>query len=219
VQLLKSQTKSETTRLRILGAAARVLASDGYARAKLSDIATRADTHAGGLYYYFSSREELVEEVVRLAGERFIEGITGELSTLPEQATSRERLALAIRVGVKLILSEDDYTKAYLKVYTELPEEARVRLRPLQDAYHDVFRRLIEDAQVAGDIRPDLDPSALRMLILGSITWSRQWYSKSGTHSIAEIGNQAVTLFLDGLCPPLAKPAKRATIPSTRRTE
>ena len=142
---------------------------------------------------------------MRRAGARFIEAITGELSTLPKRATARERLALAIRVGVKLILSEDDYTKAYLKVYTELPEEARDRLRPLQDGYHDVFRRLIEKAQASGDIRADLDPSSLRMLILGSITWSRQWYSASGHQSIEEIGNQAVTLFLDGLCASIPK--------------
>lgn len=197
--MVQPLTKSESTRARILDAAAAVLASDGYARAKLSDIAARADSHTGGLYYYFPSREDLVEEVVRIAGVRFIERITGALAKLPRRATARERLALAVKVGLSLILSEDDYTKAYLKIYGELPEAARKRLRPLQDGYHDVFRGLIEKAQASGDIRDDLDPSGLRMLLLGSITWARQWYSAKGAQSIDEIGNQAVTLFLDGM--------------------
>lgn len=57
-------TRSARTRERILSAAAEVLASRGYASTTLEAIAERADMKAGSLYCHFSSKDELVAEVL-----------------------------------------------------------------------------------------------------------------------------------------------------------
>src|SRR5690242_10810093 len=66
-------SKSIARRQRILDAAARALAEQGYSEAKLSDIAEEAGTHAGSLYYYFPSREHLMEEVLLTSLNRMSE--------------------------------------------------------------------------------------------------------------------------------------------------
>src|SRR2546430_14186798 len=53
--------KSEETRERLLDAAAKVFRDKGYAGARLSDIAELAEMHTPGVYYYFPSKEDLVE--------------------------------------------------------------------------------------------------------------------------------------------------------------
>ncbi len=59
------ESKSVRTRTRILDAAARVLSTKGYAGTRLSDVAKAADLRAPpAIYYYFDSRETLIEEVM-----------------------------------------------------------------------------------------------------------------------------------------------------------
>ncbi|ORB76440.1 hypothetical protein BST46_30110, partial [Mycobacterium timonense] len=58
------------TRARILDSAALIFRNKGYAGTRLSDVAAAANTQAGSLYYHFPSREELVEEVLRVGQER-----------------------------------------------------------------------------------------------------------------------------------------------------
>ena len=58
--------KSDATRARILDAANRVLREKNYSTARLADIAKAAGTHAGAMYYYYESKEALVEAPPRL---------------------------------------------------------------------------------------------------------------------------------------------------------
>ena len=65
-------TKSDSTRLRILHAAAKAFRQNGYAASSLRDIADSADMQAGSLYYHFDSKEVLAEAVMD-------EGVLGAL--------------------------------------------------------------------------------------------------------------------------------------------
>src|SRR5213592_3475696 len=85
------QTKSERTRKRILDGAAEVLAERGYADARLADIAARAGMQAGSLYYHFSSRDELVGEILRLGIENSWNLVAQAVGRLPPSASPLER--------------------------------------------------------------------------------------------------------------------------------
>lgn len=191
--------KSERTKQRILDAAALVLAKEGYSRTKLTDIAATAKTHPGAIYYYFPSREILVEEVMRHASGRFVDLLSNALKHPRKHAAPKDRLETTIRAGIALILSEDSYTSAYLRAYSELPDDIRSKLKPLSEQYYDIWRDVIGEARASAEIRDDLDASLVRMLILGSITWTRDWYRKDGKRSVEEIADHAVRLFLEGL--------------------
>ncbi len=56
--------KGLQTRLTILSAATDVLARDGYAHARMSDIAAGAGLSVGGLYRYFENKTELLDALV-----------------------------------------------------------------------------------------------------------------------------------------------------------
>src|SRR6516162_10679165 len=57
-------SKSARTRSRILNAAAHILSVKGYAGTRLSDVAEYAEVQAPAIYYYFASRDDLIEEVM-----------------------------------------------------------------------------------------------------------------------------------------------------------
>lgn len=67
--------KSER-RQSILDAAVEVFASQGFAAARLDDVARRAGVAKGTLYLYFRDKEELFEQILRVEGELMLAPIT-----------------------------------------------------------------------------------------------------------------------------------------------
>ena len=110
--------KSLEKRQRILDAAARALAEDGYAEAKLSDIAREAGTHAGSLYYYFPSRTDLMKEVLLTAVGRMSE-LSDSLGDDHGQLSPLDRICALVRAAIDQLTSmrTDYYLRAYLRNY------------------------------------------------------------------------------------------------------
>jgi AcrR family transcriptional regulator len=64
VSAIPATTKGLRTRRRILDAARRVFARDGYVDARMSDVAAEAGTSNGGLYRYFANKQELFAALI-----------------------------------------------------------------------------------------------------------------------------------------------------------
>jgi AcrR family transcriptional regulator len=190
--------KSVQTRERLLDAAAKVFRDKGYAGARLADIAQRAEMHVPGVYYYFDSKEALVEEVLRAGVARAFSFVEERVAEVPEGGSALERLRAAIEGHVLVVLEIGDYTSANIRIFGQLPDEIRRHHLAQQRAYGDLWRKLLEDARAAGEVRADLDLSVLRMLILGALNWTVEWY-RPGTLSAAEVARNATTMICEGV--------------------
>src|ERR1700742_1933615 len=80
-------SKSARTRERILDAAAHVLSAKGYAGTRLSDVAEYAELQAPAIYYYFASRDDLIEEVMYSGIADMRVHLQGVLEALPPGAS------------------------------------------------------------------------------------------------------------------------------------
>lgn len=196
-QALPDARKSELTRLRILDAAAKVFAERGYAHTRLTDIAQEAQSHAGGIYYYFESREALVDEVLRISTQRSIDQLKEALAALRPNATAADRLLAASKVQLSGVMGDDPYHIAHQRIYHELPEDIRARHTPLLHEYFGIWRRIILDGQKSGEFRKDIDPSVLRMTISGAIQWTNEWASTT-RGSPEALATKMVGIFLHG---------------------
>ena len=193
-----SLSKSEATRQRILDAAARVFARRGYADTRLSDIADEAGTFAGSIYYYFASREDLVEEVLRLGVTGVFEAVREKVEGLPAEASWRDKLAVAIETHLSFTLAENDFATANQRLFAQVPGDVRQRHIHVHRAYGAYWKKLLEGARRAGEIRRDIDLSVLRLQILGAINWTMEWY-KPGKRTIEEIAAQLAAMVFDGV--------------------
>ncbi|WP_245651671.1 TetR/AcrR family transcriptional regulator [Streptosporangium amethystogenes] len=75
-------------RERLTAAAVRMLHEQGVEKTTLADIAQAADVPVGNVYYYFKTKDELVEAALS-EHTRHLETLTGRLDQLPDP---RERL-------------------------------------------------------------------------------------------------------------------------------
>ena len=191
-------SKSERTRQRILDAAAAQFSSDGY-NARLSDIADAAGIQTGSLYYHFDSRDDLVAEVLLLGIETSWRHVREAVAALPDGSTARDALAAAIRAHTLSVLEIGDYSSAQARIVGQVPAAVRERHMIDQRRYGEYWNGLIEAAVASGELRDDLDPFVTRMLVLGALNWTAEWYQSGRSTTAPDVADQAVTIALDGL--------------------
>jgi len=211
--ITRAESKSERTRQRILDAAAVSFRRHGFASVTLKDIAARADLQAGSLYYHFDTKEELVEAVLDVGVESAFAATREAVHALGPGADPVARLRAAIAAHLRVVLSDGAYASANLRILGQLPEAIRERHLKRQRAYGAFWQALFREAAAAGAIRADLDLSVVRMLTLGALNWSVEWY-REGRRSPSEIAAHAATIVLDGI----ASTGRMARVPRKRPT-
>src|ERR1700752_2131877 len=107
-----ADSKSALTRARILDAAAHVLGTKGYAGLRLTDVASEAEIQAPAIYYYYASRDELIEEVMWAGIADMREHVTEVLSALPDGTPPLERLPPAAGGQLRHALARAHYAMA-----------------------------------------------------------------------------------------------------------
>jgi len=190
--------KSDLTRQRILQAAARVFREHGYSGTRLTDIAEAAEMKAGSLYYHFDSREALVEQVVLEGVRRTNDAVRDRLAALPADATFLHKLEAMIETHLTFVLLQGDIASASIQLIWQIPLEIRERTLAVQRAYGAIWRQVLEAARDAGEIRADVNLSAIRMSILGALNWAADWYHPTGA-SPKQIARDIVVMVLHGL--------------------
>jgi len=199
-----AKRKSERTRSAILDAAARVFRDRGYSGTTLAEIASEIGMMAGSLYYHFDSREKLVEEVMSLGQRRSREAVEARLAELPLRATPLDRLRAALETHLELVVEQEYYTSATIKLIWQVPPEIRERQLVAQRAYGALWKKLIADARRGGWIRDDLDPSVVRMGMLGALNWAADWF-RPGKLPARRVASDLASLLLEGLRPQNSK--------------
>ena len=173
----EARSKSARTRERILDAAAHVLSRKGYAGTRLSDVAGQAEIQAPAIYYYFPSRDDLIEEVMWSGIAHMREHLAQILAALPPEADPLDRIDAAVGAHLRYCLEISDYTTASIRNAGQVPESIAIRYTAEASQYGDMWRKLLQDADNAGRLRPGLDPVAARMMVLGALNWAAEWWN------------------------------------------
>jgi len=172
-----TESKSALTRARLLDAAARVLSANGYAGLRLTDVADEAQIQAPAIYYYYASRDELIEEVMWAGIADMREHVVAALSELSDDTPPLDRLLAAAEAHLRHALEISDYTTASIRNAGQVPLSIRKRQILEEERYGEVWRRLINDLARAGRLRPDLDLYIAQMLVLGALNWAVEWWN------------------------------------------
>jgi len=169
-------TKSQRTRARILDAAAHVLSVKGFAGTRLTDVAEYAELQAPAIYYYFPSREDLIEEVMYCGISDMRRHLQDTLDGLSADATALDKITAAVEAHLRHELELSDYTTASIRNSGQVPEHLRTRQKKEEAAYGRIWRKLFTEAVADGDIRADIDPRFARMLVIGALNWAAEWW-------------------------------------------
>lgn len=172
-----SESKSALTRSRILDAAARVLSEHGYAGLRLTDVAAEAELQAPAIYYYFPSRDELIEEVMWSGIADMRSHVAAVLEEVPDGSAPIDKLLIAVEAHLRHALEISHYTTAAIRNAGQVPQDIRKRQVLEEERYGEIWRRLINDVAREGVLRPELDLYIAQMLVLGALNWAVEWWN------------------------------------------
>ncbi|WP_162251484.1 MULTISPECIES: TetR family transcriptional regulator [unclassified Nocardioides] len=164
------------TATRILDAAARLLAEKGYGGLRISDVAKAADVRPAAIYYYFASREVLVEEVLWFGMARLRRHVEETLLAAGDEVTAIDRLLLAVEMHLRYELEISDYTQASIRNAGQVTPEIRERQRQEFRAYRQLWLDLVDAAADEGGLAPDADRRLGVMLTIGALNGTVEWW-------------------------------------------
>lgn len=192
---------ANATRERILAAAAHILSTRGVAGARLFDIAAYADLRTPAVYYYFRSREELIAEVMREGQSRVRTHVQAALAALPQGTPVTDLIDAAVAAHLSIELGLSDFASAVTRNAGQVSPAVRALLQQESAAYHAVWRGLLEQLADSGELRPGLDIGVARMLVIGALNWTTEWWDP-GEGSLDTLVRTAQALIRHSLVAP-----------------
>jgi TetR/AcrR family transcriptional regulator, cholesterol catabolism regulator len=193
-------SKSQRTRARILDAAAHVLRVRGFAE--------YAQLQAPAIYYYFPSREVLIEEVMFCGISDMRQHLQRTLNDLPPGTPSMDKITAAVEAHLRHELELSDYTTASIRNSGQIPEHLRTRQKKEEAAYGRIWQQLFTNAIADGELRDDVDTGMARLLVMGALNWAAEWWDP-GRGSIDTVVSAAQNLVRSGLAPQTPARKKR----------
>ena len=191
----------QNRRQEISEAAVRVFNRLGYKGASLSAVAAELNVDRATLYYYYSSKEQLFDEITRTVLERNL-----ELARRIAESNISPRRKLRELIGALMISYGENYPLLYIYIREDLSHVSDTRsewssnMRRINRDIQQTVVSIIEQGYADQSLRRVGDPNVVASGILGMLNWTHRWFKPQGAGvSADEIGKTYADMVLAGL--------------------
>src|SRR5580658_9624229 len=201
----------ELKRDAVVRAAAREFNRKGYHNTSLDDIAARLEVTKPTVYYYVTSKEQLLFQCF-VAGVERIRAAFRDVRQL--QLPARERLNAVLRRYGEAVASEFGWCMVRAEEQDLSPAMSR-HIKALKSEIDHGIRRLIREGVQDGSIHP-CDPKMTAFALAGALNWIAYWYREDQSLTGVQIAAAFLAIFESGLRP-RGNGAEAASRPRARR--
>lgn len=192
----------EVKREAVIRTAARAFNARGYHNTSLDDIAAALEVSKPTIYYYVTSKEELLFQCFVAGLEQIRVAFTDtEFTGRP----ARERLTAVLRRYAQAIASDFGWCMVRAEDQDLSPVMSR-HIKSLKSEIDQGIRALIHEGIEDGSIEA-CDPRMTAFALAGALNWISHWFREDRSMSAAQIADAFVAIFESGLCPRPAMPA------------
>ncbi|MFK5978495.1 MAG: TetR/AcrR family transcriptional regulator [Rhizobiaceae bacterium] len=179
----------------ILRTAAKSFAESGFDRASMSQIARQCGISKASIYHYYSSKDELLFEVL----DQHMQNLARKIDAVKSEGIPPEEyLHQIVQTFLMVYLDADDQHRTQLVAENELSKE---RLTTLLNRQREVIR-IVNEAIIA--IRPerykkDNELHAITMTLFGALNWYYMWNHNKNRQSAKDYAQTVCKLMLNGI--------------------
>ena len=181
----------------LLELAATMFAERGLRATTVRDIADSAGILSGSLYHHFSSKEEMVDELLRGFLDWLFDRYQQIVATEPNPLERLKGLFMASFEAIadrhaQVVIYQDE-----AKRLTDQPRFSYVeeRNKEQRKMWVDVLNQGIEE----GYFRPDIDVDLIYRFIRDTTWVSVRWYQPGGPLTAEQVGQQYLSIVLGGI--------------------
>lgn len=176
----------------LIRVSARLFRERGYDGTTIRDIADAVGMRSGSPFYHFKSKQEILAAVME---EGLIAGLAGTEEIVNGTLGPRAKFRALVRSHLETVLAEGhDFIPVLLYDWRALSPEHQERIIALKDRYDQLWQVAIGELKQAGLIRTD--SKVARLLLLGAINYSVQWYKPGKGLDLDQLADEAVAMFL-----------------------
>lgn len=194
---LPATAKGAATEEAVYAAAVRLFAQRGYHGTTLRQIASAIDKQMATLYYYFDSKQSLLQIIMRTAMGDLIDGLEHELASVAD-AGPVERLGAAVRFHVRFHGTRAEEAFVGDSELRAVTDDFRPEIIGMRRRYQSILEGLLEDGAKA-KIFAVSDPTIAAFGILQLCTGVATWYRPGGRRTLDEIADIYAHMVVDGL--------------------
>lgn len=176
----------------VIRVAARLFAAKGYYATTLDQIAEEIGVTKPALYYYITSKEDILRTIINRIMEPMMEVSQVGRSTLPP----REKMAKMIRILVQFSAGRRETTLIAFEQANILPKRSQDALRRRQKEVEEVVQKTLTEGVDQGIFAVD-DVKITCFAVLAVANWTYRWYEPGGL-TPDEIANQFIKLLERG---------------------
>lgn len=188
---------AQTRRDELLELAATMFAERGLRATTVRDIADSAGILSGSLYHHFSSKEEMVDELLRGFLDWLFARYQEVVATEPNPLERLKGLFMASFDAIEnrhaqVVIYQDEAKRLVGQERFAYVEERNKEQRKM---WVDVLNQGIEQ----GCFRPDIDVDLVYRFIRDTTWVSVRWYQPGGPLTAEQVGKQYLAIVLGGI--------------------
>ncbi len=196
---MKHQKRSSSDKhRRIIEAAVKVFAKNGFYNSKVSEIAREANVADGTIYLYFENKDDILISLFEEELSNVLDAIYGELAKETDPVKKLERFA-----EVHLNLVKDHQALSEI-IQVEVRQSSKFMKEYKNEKfleYLNIISAIIREGQQKGIFRQDIEPGIAKRAFFGALDeMSRYWVlSEVRKYSIAKAVQDISSIFLRGM--------------------
>lgn len=193
--VLSASLEHEEKLGRLLDVAAEIFAEKGYHHASIRDLSRRAGVSLSGLYYYFSSKQELLFMIQ----ERSLRHVLSKLEEKLEGVERpEERLRVLVLNHIQFFANNPAAMRVLSHEFDALEGDYRRTIRELRLEYSrqcaEILRELRRTSGAADTVPLNVATSAL----FGMMNWIYAWYRPGSDVPVDRLAEHMHRLFVGG---------------------
>jgi AcrR family transcriptional regulator len=180
----------------VLDAAARVFHEKGYDATTIQDIADEVGILKGSVYYYISSKEDVLFEMLVDVHAAALQAVR---DAVERDGDAVQKIGAFVETLARFNADNKIRMGILLHDFRSLSEARRADIVRDRDLYDRMLRALIVEGQADGTVNPDIDPKLAVFAVMGMINTIYQWYKPAGRQRPQHIGTSYAELVIRAL--------------------
>ena len=189
--------RRQDKRRRILRAATKVFARNGFYHSKVSEIARESDVADGTIYLYFKNKEDLLISIFEESMDQILTMVREEIGKDQDALSKLRRF-----VRLHMMLMEKNPRLAEV-IQVELRQSSKF-MKEYKNVkfleYLQFIAEVIEQGQREGLIHKEVSPAIFKRMLFGALDeLALQWVLSKKRYSLTSMADQVTDIFVNGI--------------------
>ena len=194
---INKQRKPNDKYQRILEAAIKVFAEQGFFQSTIAQVAREAGVADGTIYLYFKNKDDILVQFFDYKTKQVFDGFR---EAVDRGDNAVEKLRNLVRRHLAEFQRDRNMAILYQSETHQSFRMAEEQIKAMSNMYLDIVAEIVEQGQQEGSIRKDLYLSLVKRFILGAVDEViNTWIHSGGHYDLVSMADPLVDLFIEGV--------------------